>query len=79
MGDNDLMNNWREIATISFVVYTVMNLLPDAFITTAEYIIDLNSRLDPNDVVLAGFIFIGSAQLFLGMSLVVQQARSGKR
>ena len=73
------MNNWREIATISFVVYVTMNLIPEVFVATAEYIIDLNSRLDPNDVVLAGFIFIGSAQLFLGMRLVVQQARSGKR
>ena len=73
------MNNWREIATISFVVYVIMNLIPEVFVATAEYIIDLNSRLDPNDVVLVGFIFIGSAQMFLGMSLVVQQARSGKR
>ena len=73
------MNNWREIATISFVVYMLMNFVPDAFIATAEYIIDLNNRLDPDNVVLVGFILIGSAQMFLGMSLVIQQARSSKR
>ena len=73
------MNNWREIAIISFVVYVTMNLLPEVFVVTTGYIIDLNNRLDPNDVVLVGFILIGSAQMFLGMSLVVQQARSSKR
>ena len=73
------MNNWREIATISFVVYVTMNLLPEVFVATAEYIIDLNNRLDPGNVILTGFILIGSAQMFLGMSLVVQQARSSKR
>jgi hypothetical protein len=73
------MNNWREIAIISFVVYVTMNLLPEVFVATTGYIIDLNNRLDPNDVVLVGFILIGSAQMFLGMSLVVQQARSNKQ
>lgn len=73
------MNNWREIATISFVVYVIMNLIPEVFVATAEYIIDLNNRLDPGNVILTGFILIGSAQMFLGMSLVVQQARSSKR
>ena len=73
------MNNWREIATISFVVYVIMNLIPEVFVATAEYIIDLNNRLDPGNVILTGFILIGSAQMFLGMSLVVHQARSSKR
>ena len=55
------MNNWREIAIISFVVYVTMNLLPVVFVATTGYIIDLNNRLDPSDVVLVGFILIGSA------------------
>jgi hypothetical protein len=65
------MNNWREIVIISTAVHLLMNIMPS--VTTS--VIDIVSGLDQSDILFVGFISVVTAELILGMSLVVQQAR----
>lgn len=68
-----MINNWKEIVIISTTVHLLMNIMPS--ITTS--VIDTISGLsmDESDILFVGFFSIVIAQLILGMSLVVQQAR----
>lgn len=66
-----MISNWKEIVIISTAVHLLMNIMPS--ITT--FVIDIVSGLDHSDILFIGFISVVTAELILGMSLVVQQAR----
>lgn len=66
-----MISNWKETVIISTTVHLLMNIMPS--ITTS--VIDIISGLDESDILFVGFFSIVIAQLILGMSLVVQQAR----
>ena len=68
-----MINNWREIAIISMAVHLLMNIMPSVTTSVIDIVSGLN--MDESNILFIGFIVIVVAQLTLGMSLVVQQAR----
>ena len=66
-----MISNWKEIVFISTAVHLLMNIMPS--VTTS--VIDIVSGLDHSDILFVGFFSVVTAELILGMSLIVQQAR----